>query len=316
MSALVTPTGVLLGAFTVGSPEWHAARAGGLGGSEIAAVLGLSPWESPFSLWHRKAGHLPPTNANNEMEWGTRLEPAILRKFADTHPELWIAPDVGTFRHVDRPWQIANPDALATPDYAQAGLDPQTWHQPGTTVVEAKFALYPDEWAAGPPAYYLAQLRWYLDTLGLPGGYLAVWFGSNAEYREYRIVADPDDAQLMRDRARKFLDTITAGQQPPIDSHVETARAIRRLHPAVEDVNVEIPAALAMHYEAACDAYAEAKTDKRLAASKILAAIGNGRAATCDGHLIATRVVYGDPDDPTIQLRPARRAATKGDTAA
>ena len=57
---LDTPTGVLIGTFSPGSEEWLAARADGLGGSEVAAVLGLSPFESRFSLWHRKAGRVGP----------------------------------------------------------------------------------------------------------------------------------------------------------------------------------------------------------------------------------------------------------------
>ena len=39
-----------------GTPEWHASRTRALGGSEIAAVVGLSPWQSAFGLWHLKRG--------------------------------------------------------------------------------------------------------------------------------------------------------------------------------------------------------------------------------------------------------------------
>ncbi|MGH3923507.1 MAG: YqaJ viral recombinase family protein, partial [Pseudonocardiaceae bacterium] len=78
----------LLGYFEPGSPEWHTAREDGLGGSEIAAVMGLSPWESRFSLWHRKAGRLDPVQESPEMEWGKRLEDVIAIKFGECHPEL------------------------------------------------------------------------------------------------------------------------------------------------------------------------------------------------------------------------------------
>ncbi|MDQ3578214.1 MAG: YqaJ viral recombinase family protein, partial [Actinomycetota bacterium] len=61
---------MFVGDFAPGSPEWHAARAQGLGGSEIAAVLGLSPWESRFSLWHRKTGTASPVVENDIMYWG------------------------------------------------------------------------------------------------------------------------------------------------------------------------------------------------------------------------------------------------------
>lgn len=34
--------------------EWLQWRRGGLGGSDIAGVLGLSPWSSPWSVWADK----------------------------------------------------------------------------------------------------------------------------------------------------------------------------------------------------------------------------------------------------------------------
>ena len=68
-----------------GSPQWHEQRRAALGGSEIAAVLGLSPFESKFALWHRKAGLTEPIDDSPEMEWGRRLEAAIRDKWLDDH---------------------------------------------------------------------------------------------------------------------------------------------------------------------------------------------------------------------------------------
>ena len=68
-----------------GSPEWHEQRRLALGGSEVAAVLGISPFESRFSLWHRKAGLAQPIQDSPEMEWGRRLESAILERCVVGH---------------------------------------------------------------------------------------------------------------------------------------------------------------------------------------------------------------------------------------
>jgi hypothetical protein len=40
--------------------EWHAARKKGLGGSDIAAVMGVSPWQSPMDVWMSKTGRVGP----------------------------------------------------------------------------------------------------------------------------------------------------------------------------------------------------------------------------------------------------------------
>ena len=59
-----------------------------LGGSEIAAVVGLSPWVSRFALWHRKRGTLGKQEVNAGMNWGHRLEPASARRLAEKREEL------------------------------------------------------------------------------------------------------------------------------------------------------------------------------------------------------------------------------------
>lgn len=102
----------LLDAAPVESPEWHRLRTRGLGGSEIAAVVGLSPWESPYALWQRKAGRIPPQTETPSMGWGKRLEPVIAQAFCELHPEFGWAPG-GMYW---RTFQIASPDLLLTKD--------------------------------------------------------------------------------------------------------------------------------------------------------------------------------------------------------
>jgi putative phage-type endonuclease len=185
-------TAELVGHFEHGSPEWHAARMGGIGGSEIAAILSLSKFESHFSLWHRKQGRIPERPENPDQEWGTRIEPVILQAFGDRHPELVVDTRPGTWRNTDRPWQIANPDALAY------DWDIEVGHHAGL-VVEAKNVndRVAWEWDDGPPPYYLVQVRWYLDVFGLDRAIIAALFGGS-DYQEFEVVPDPDDTQLLR----------------------------------------------------------------------------------------------------------------------
>mgnify|MGYP000308297088 CR=1 FL=1 len=39
--------------------DWKLWRRGGLGASDLPAILGISPWASPFSVWADKCGLLP-----------------------------------------------------------------------------------------------------------------------------------------------------------------------------------------------------------------------------------------------------------------
>lgn len=298
----VTTTGIYVGTYKAGSPEWWDARRGGLGGSEIAAVLGLSKWESRFSLWHRKAGEVGPSESNPEMEAGVRLEPAIVGKFADEHPELRVLPDKAMYRHIDRPWQLASPDALIYRADMAAGEDP-------IAVGEAKFALYDDEWGAEGtdeiPPYYLAQARWNMDALGLDLCYLEVFIGSSADFREYVIKADPADQEYVRGRAEEFLGTLARGERPSIDAHEATYEVIREMHPLIEDTSVEIAPTLRDSYRLACTELDTAKKNKRWAVSLVLDAMGNARRAVCQREEIAIRVAQYE--DALPHLRPSRK---------
>lgn len=36
--------------------EWLQVRKSGIGSSEVATIVGLNPWETPYQLWRRKVG--------------------------------------------------------------------------------------------------------------------------------------------------------------------------------------------------------------------------------------------------------------------
>ena len=57
-----------------GSEAWHAHRRGLRNASETPAVLGISPWVTPYQLWLLKTGRAEPT-VNAAMRNGTALEP-------------------------------------------------------------------------------------------------------------------------------------------------------------------------------------------------------------------------------------------------
>jgi putative phage-type endonuclease len=58
-----------------GSPEWLAYRLSRRNASETAAVMGVSPWTTPFQLWLLKTGRSI-TKVTSAMQHGTDTEPA------------------------------------------------------------------------------------------------------------------------------------------------------------------------------------------------------------------------------------------------
>ena len=58
---------------TQGSPQWHAYRLSRRKASESAAVLGFSPWLTPYQLWLVKTGRCV-TQVTQAMQRGTDME--------------------------------------------------------------------------------------------------------------------------------------------------------------------------------------------------------------------------------------------------
>jgi putative phage-type endonuclease len=295
---------VLVGRFEPGSPEWHAAREHGLGGSEVAALLGLSPWESRFALWHRKAGLIGPVEESEVMDAGKRLEPAIVQKFRDNHPE-WRVGGQATFRHHERRWQIGNPDGLIYTD-PQDYLDLTKTSAP-QMLLEAKYALYDDHWGEPGtdeiPIWYRCQVQWYLDVFSLDTCYVEVFIGSQGQFREYIVKADPTDQRALREAAAEFLADVERDVRPDIDAHDQTYAAIRELHPLIDPVKVEVPAKVA---EAFCLTKMVAKlaqADAQEATAILADCMGNAKTATYLNQTIATRQARGDGDPYVVAAR-------------
>jgi putative phage-type endonuclease len=289
----------LLGRYEAGSEAWRAARASRLGASEIAAVLGLSRFQSPFSLWHYKAGNIEPEADNREMEWGRDLEALIARRFARLHPEYRLS-RCGLYANRERPWQVSQPDRVI--------------HLGGRRLaaLEVKTDRNADDWGTEGtdevPVYYLCQARWQLDTFGWDRCHLVVLI-AGSEYREYVVDYDAQDAALMRAEALRFLASIEMGIPPDIDSHEATYRAVRELHPDIDGTDVEVSPEIASDYLLACAGLAEMEDQKRQATARLAAAMGSARRAVCNGERVAIRVPGRNGGTP--HLRPARGATER-----
>lgn len=229
------------------TPLWHGARRQGVSASEVAVIVGLSPYDSAFNLWwHKKLdeGGRPDTG---DTRRGRRLEPLVLEDFADDHPEFHLTP-VGLLQNRDRPWQFATPDSVAT-----EGPPRGTWTIRPVASVEAKTDRNYGGWGEPGtdqvPLHYRAQAMWQMDVLGVEVCYVPVWLG--LDYREYQVTYDPIDVRWLREQAQAFLASLDDNRQPPLDSHARTTERLKVLHPTVTDADVEVDQAVVAQYLAA-----------------------------------------------------------------
>jgi putative phage-type endonuclease len=258
---------------------WLAARREGVGSSDIAAILGLSAWESQFGLWHRKFGDLGDQEDSDAMRWGRRLEDAVAAEYAYLHPELEVH-RVGLCRNQERPWQQCTPDRLV--------YDGDTPVFPLEIKTDGSYDGWGHDGSDEIPVGYRAQALWQLDTLGFERITVAVLI-SGRTYREYEIAYHPGDVATMRAAAQRFLGRTVP---PPIDDSTATATALKSVNPLLEPSNVEINQTLASLYERAVRSAVAAEKRKMLATNRLRAALGNGKYAVHAGKKYAVRSVY------------------------
>lgn len=75
------------------SVAWHEFRKNKIGGSDAAAVMGLSPWKTSKQLWEERKGLRVPFSGSKASERGIELEPHAL-KFAERETGLSFSADV------------------------------------------------------------------------------------------------------------------------------------------------------------------------------------------------------------------------------
>lgn len=262
-----------------GSPEWTAL----VTASKVAAILGVSPYESPYSMWVKMRGDVPAQEQTKRMARGHYLEAGVLNWWVDQHPEVTHVSEQVYATRESLPWAAATLDALATDSLGN------------TIVVEVKTAARADEWGVPGtdeiPAYYAAQVLWQLALVPQAQfAHVAVLLGPGLEFAEFVIQRDDDLIDAITARCKDFFDSLAGDDPPDLDDHVATYEAIRAIHPDIEPgLTVELTPEQADEFLAAGDAAKAAISRERAAKTVVLAALGKAQYGVTDGLRVARR---------------------------
>lgn len=220
-----------------GTPEeinaqWVEARKNGIGGSDVASIMGLNKYSSPLSVWLIKTGREPSPDLsdNQAVEWGNRLEDVVADKFADEHPELQVYRRNATMVSIKRPWAFANIDRWVTDGKGNVGI----------LEVKTVGMRRAADWDNGVPLYYLTQVMHYMSVTGYQYAWVAILIGGQ-EFREYYIERDEADIKAINDAVdtfwRDFVETDTA---PALIGNDPEANALLSQHsdPSTEFISM------------------------------------------------------------------------------
>ena len=194
--------------------RWLQDRRTGVGASDVAAIIGVSPWSSPMSVWADKLGLTPlETVPNTAMRLGKDLEPLIAK---------WFEEQTGL--------RVINRQTMDRRGFALATLDGYVWDADNNVlgVFESKYT------SSRPydelPDHIFVQVQWQLYVTELDAAYVAVLFLSGRGGPDFRVFSvHRDDARIgeLVERCETFWQHVVDKQPPIADSSPATTVALQ-----------------------------------------------------------------------------------------
>ena len=235
--------------------DWLQVRRSGIGGSDAAASLGMSPWKSALELWQEKvSGQNQPSQENEAMIWGRIMEPVITKEFIRRTGKN-VTPMRSMLQATNWPWMLADLDGLIE--------DPQ--RGAGIFEVKTASAFKQDEWSeAHCPDAYMLQLAHYMAVTGLSYAVICVLIGGN---KLQWITVDRDEeliASLVQ-LERRFWQHVLTQSPPPVDGSEACAELLSRKYPSSSNA---APLILPVDADSWIQDYLQAKLDEETAADR------------------------------------------------
>lgn len=208
--------------------EWLEVRKLGLGGSDMAAVLGLSPWRSPIDVWLDKTSDTVEEKESEPMYWGNVLEEVVAQEFAK-RSGFKVRNNNFTLQSEEYPYLLANIDREIVG--LDAGLECKTAN-----------AFKANEWDGDnvPDAYYI-QCQHYMAVTGKSSWWIACLVGGNTfHYKE--IKRNEEVIAAIVDTGAAFWELVESKTMPAPDDTKQCESALKKLYQKSNGQSVELPA--------------------------------------------------------------------------
>jgi putative phage-type endonuclease len=206
--------------------EWKQARRKGIGGSDAAAVAGVSRYKSPLQVYLEKIGEIENNVDNEYVHFGKILEEVVAKEFEERTGKK-VRRVNSILIHPEYPWMIANIDRKIVGE--DAVLECKT-----TSAYNAK------EWKENVPQEYIIQVQHYLAVTGYPKAYIAVLIGGNHfEWRE--IERDEELIKKLIDVEKDFWFHVEAKIPPEVDGSEASTKILETLYHDSVDKEILLP---------------------------------------------------------------------------
>lgn len=248
--------------------EWLELRRQGIGSSDAAAVVGLSPWHSALEVWLDKIGQAEEKGFDRrrqkKIRAGLAMEPiilALLNQETGLKPRRYNA----ILQHPEHPFMLANLD----------------YRLPGNAPVEVKNTEdRRGEWnvPGTAPEYYLIQVHHQIAVTGAEYG-LLVALVNGWDLRIIYVERDEEICRLLVEREAAFWECVKNLTPPCLDGSSMVLRGMYKVIPGLAINLAESYYALAEQYIQARDREKAAETAKDELGNRIKYAIGGATMA-------------------------------------
>lgn len=204
--------------YYVSEEDWLNERRKGMGGSDVAVVMGLNKYKSELRLYKEKVEGLKEDMSENIfIKKGKDLEDLIRLKYCVPYFKEKgyhvLHPDV-ILTNSDKPIFRANLDGFAVPEIFTGSYE-------NNIVVEIKWVSEYGEsnWNGdeycGVPANYYAQVQEYMFVTGAKKAVICALFDSNWKVEFYEIPYNADFVSKMITETERFMNVYVNCKNPP-----------------------------------------------------------------------------------------------------
>jgi putative phage-type endonuclease len=265
--------------------NWLELRAKNINSTDVAALFGISPYQTEFELWHRKhSGEQVEIKENERMKWGSRLESAIANGIAEDKgwqvepfkdyislPELKIGSSFDFKINPDKLLEIKNVDSLAFKNGWQADDDGN---------VEA-------------PLHIEMQAQHQMLVSGFKECYIAALVGGNSVKLIHREADEKIHGAILK-KVAEFWKSIEKGIAPQPDFERD-AEFIKHLYSYAEPNTVigsnDHIDRLVMAYKEQSDILKRAEEKRDAVKAELLTIVGQAEKVKGEGFTISAGVV-------------------------
>lgn len=250
--------------------------------SKVASILGVSRWESSYSLWHRMRGNIGNDPPKDIFKVGLAFEKALA--------ELWRLQNPG--------WRLSRGEVQFVTERfgfpAMATIDRRAVRGRARRIIEFKIARDLSEWgdpdlAGDLPMDYVTQVIFQQMVSGITDTANVVVMGPFFKNFTYNVQHDEVIADWIVGECIKFWESLQNGVEPKLDNSVSSYSAIKKVYPDMEDYDIEVPEDLVSEIKNVKSQLSQHEDRERELRIQLLDLMGNAQRATINGEIVARR---------------------------